>query len=633
MKRFIVSILILFLELQADDLTSLLKVYKKESDLSHITKREAAGNLVLFTRDDLERMQVHTLIDVLKTVPGFYVYRGANGLTLMEPPTFSSVPITTTRLYINDHDMTSSSFGSAMLIWGQMPVEYIDHIEVYKTSSSIDFGNETGILVVRLYTKQALRDSGSKIRVMADQKGSYDLNLYNSDVLQNDLSYFVYANGNDYKKEPYYNSYEGQKYAFRDDRNGYNLYGNLQYKKSKLEIGNLHKISDSFIGIGIHKTPTGGDLHADHFYAHFTQEFEHDIKLQLAYDKMNYERTYIDPNGISISNPTQESGRSVITDYDILFEDEVYTAILEKRFHLEQHSMTFGAFYKYKDMEQEGIYDTITVPKAANGFDLFSIYAEETYDYDKDTRFTLMAKGDFYRYKKDVDSADELVARAGVTKDIDKFRIKLFYTDSYLPNSFYSIYNPSNIPYAANPHLDHAQIRIGTISVSYKQKKWDMKLFVSRHRLEDGITYSRKVKNFVNNDKVVKFYRYELSGHYYFDAFNTLFCSLFSAKNKEGILRSPKYGVTLRLDDTFGKVDLYNELRYTSAYTDSVYDIAVSYSLDWTMAAKYHFTKDLSVGLRGENILDRSFAVLYRGYDKPIQSFDRKVWLNLEYLF
>ncbi len=124
-----------------------------------------------------------------------------------------------------------------------------------------------------------------------------------------------------------------------------------------------------------------------------------------------------------------------------------------------------------------------------------------------------------------------------------------------------------------------------------------------------------------------------MSGHYYFDAFNTLFCSVFSAKNEDGIQRSPKYGISVRLDDTFGKVDLYNELRYTSAYTDSIFKIDVPYTLDWTMAAKYHFTEDFSIGLRGENILDRSFAVLYRGYDKPIQSYDRKVWLNLEYLF
>jgi iron complex outermembrane receptor protein len=28
--------------------------------------------------------------------------------------------------------MSSSSFGSAFMVWGEMPIEYIDHIEVFK---------------------------------------------------------------------------------------------------------------------------------------------------------------------------------------------------------------------------------------------------------------------------------------------------------------------------------------------------------------------------------------------------------------------------------------------------------------------------------------------------------------------
>ena len=633
MKFFIFLLNLIFLaviETYAEDLNELLKIYKKESDLSRITKREAAGNLTLYTRDDLERMQAHMLIDVLRTVPGFHVYRGINGLTLMSPPTYGAIPPTTIRLYINDHDMTSSSFGSAMLIWGEMPIEYVDHIEVYKTSSSIDFGNESGVLVIRVYTKQALRDNGSKARVMADQKGSFELNLYNSEVFDNDFSYFVFANADDYKRERYYNEFEGKKYAFKNDRHGYNLYGNIQYKKSKFEIGKLYKKSGSFLGIGKHKTPTDGNLHAYHFYTHFTQEFENDIKLQLSYDAMNYERSYVDPNGISIADPSSQSGRRSVSNYDIEFKDEVYGAIIEKRVRYEKNSITLGAFYKYKKMEEEGRFDSLQTPQTGNGYDLYSIYAEEGYDFDEKTRFILMAKGDFYRYKKEVDSADELVARVGITKDIDRFRFKLFYTDTYLPNSFYSIFNPSRTPYVANPHLKHAQIKIGSFSATYGQEKWDVKFFMSHHSMKDGVIYRGK---FQNSDKTAKFYRYELSGHYYFNPFNTLFCSLFTGTNDKDLLRSPKYGASFRLDDTFGKVDLYNELRYTSSYTDSFYNIYVPYTLDWTLAAKYHVTKDFSAGVRGENLLDRSYYVVYRGYSKPIQSYDRKIWINLEYLF
>ena len=616
--------------LWAENLDNLLQVYKKESDLSKVTKRESAGEITLYTRDQLEKMQAKNLMDVLKTVPWIYAYRGANGLILMTPPTLPSLPTTAVRLYINDHDMTSSSFGSAMLIWGEMPTEYIDHIEIYKVSSSIEFGNESGVFVIRVYTKQAARDSGSKVRALADQKGSWDLNLYTSNVLDNGLSYFAYANGRNYKREPYYNTYNNQQYIIKNDLDGYNLYANLNYKTSTLEIGNLHKRSDSFLGNGIHKTPTGGELNANHLYAHFTQKMPYDIKLQLAYDRMSYERSYIDPNGISIADPTRAGGRGIVNDYDIDFEDEVYSAIVEKRFNLDKHTITLGAFYKYKEMEQSGRYDALYVPRMKNGFSLYSIYAEEQYAFDDSTRFVMMAKGDFYRYKKEVDSADELIARAGVIKHIDRFHIKLFYTDTYLPNNFYRIYNPDNTPYSANPHLKHAQVKIGSASVEYLQNLWDVKLFWAQHRLKDGVVYRG---NFVNADQTAVLNLFEISGHYRFDPLNTLYASVFTGNNDQDQLRSPKYGASMRLDDTFGKFDLYNEIRYTSSYTDSFYSIYIPYSLDWTIAGKYHFTKDLSIGLRGENLLDKSYRVVYSNYPDSIQTFDRKVWLNLEYLF
>jgi iron complex outermembrane receptor protein len=53
--------------------------------------------------------------------------------------------------------MSSSSFGSAFMVWGEMPIEYIDHIEVYKGSSSVEFGNEVASTIIKLYTKKAQR--------------------------------------------------------------------------------------------------------------------------------------------------------------------------------------------------------------------------------------------------------------------------------------------------------------------------------------------------------------------------------------------------------------------------------------------------------------------------------------------
>ena len=63
-----------------ENIEMLLKQYRSESELSKITEKESAGLVNIFTRDDLEKMQAHTLLDVLKTEVlcaylGRYAYR------------------------------------------------------------------------------------------------------------------------------------------------------------------------------------------------------------------------------------------------------------------------------------------------------------------------------------------------------------------------------------------------------------------------------------------------------------------------------------------------------------------------------------------------------------------------------
>ncbi|MCF6200950.1 MAG: TonB-dependent receptor plug domain-containing protein, partial [Hydrogenimonas sp.] len=182
MNKVKVSIALLLagttLSFAQENIESLLKAYKVESDLSKITKSEAAGFLDIYTREELEKMQAYTLMDVLKlfTIPN--ITRSSNNISQFTKPTFPVMPPFAIRLYVNDHDMTSSSFGSAMMLWSDVPIEFIDHIEVYKSASSVEFGNESGTVIIKLYTKNPEREEGGKVRVMADQRGSLNSDAY-----------------------------------------------------------------------------------------------------------------------------------------------------------------------------------------------------------------------------------------------------------------------------------------------------------------------------------------------------------------------------------------------------------------------------------------------------------------------
>jgi len=629
--RFLLLFFIAYLPLWAnEDFNSLLNAYKAESDLSKITKRESAGFVDIFTRNDLERMQVKTLNDILRIIPGLHLTRTSNNLTSISKPTTSNIRLTSARLYVNDHDMTSSSFGSAFLIWGELPLEYIDHIEVYKGSSSIEFGNETSSLVIKLYTKTAQREEGGKVKLTADTKGSTMLDTYVASH-GDDFSYFAYANLNNINRTKYSNYYNSHNYTLSSDRSGHNLYANISYKDLRVELGSYAKKSDSFLGIGIHRTPSGGDLDAYQHYIHLTQKLPQDFKLQLSYDMASYDRSYIDDNGIQVAN------MPLINQYYIRFEDRIFSAILEKQFHYEKHSLLLGTFFKEKAFKENGnFYDNSLSYVHSNSFDnkldLYSVYGEYSYDFDTETKFIASVKDDYFHYRQAVKDTNELIARVGLIKNIQHFQIKAFATYSYVPTPFYQLYNPDKRPYRANPNLESMPLYLGSISLRYRNNKHDIEFIFAKNRAKDLIVYDRTSPDgYVNSSDDAKYTRYQLKYTYTIDMNNKIIADMYSGSNNKHVVLSPQYAVNLRLFNRYKKFDIYNELLYKTSYTYA--NIYMDAAFNYSCAIKYHLNKDLSFGLRGENLFNDAFEQAYRGYDNAIAVTDQKVWFSMEYLF
>jgi iron complex outermembrane receptor protein len=628
MKRLFVPLFLLSLSpLFGEDLTSLLDEYQESSDLSNITKKESAGFLELYTRKDLEQMQVKNLQDILRIIPGFTLSRTSNNLTSLSKPTLSTIDLTAVRLYINDHDMSSSSFGSAFLIWGELPVEYIDHIEVYKGSSSIEFGNECAAFIIKLYTKTAQREEGGKIRLIADNQHSTNADLYIASTVD-DFSYFAYGNFNNINRTHYTNTYNDKTYDIASDHNGYNLYANLHYKNTTLELGSYTKKSDNFLGMGTHRTPTGGGLNTYQNYLHLTQKFDQGLKLQLSYDKLSYKRGYLDPNGMRAANLDS------LQEYHIKFDDDILSAIAEQHYTTGKHTFLFGTFFKQKRFKEYGAFEgtTLYTNSFSNALDLYSAYVEYTYDYSQNTRFVASLKDDYFHYHKDIATNNELIARMGVIQNISNYQLKAFVTKSYIPTPFYKLYNPENTPYKANPNLKNAQLYIATASIRYKTKKQHIEFLVAANKAQDAIIYDRTTPNrYLNSKDTIRYLRYDLRYYYFFDKNNKILVDFFSGKNSKDIITSPQYNGVVRLFNRYKKFDFYNELIYKSAYSSA--DISMDASFNFNTSLKYHFSQDLSFGLRGEDILNDSYEQAYRGYNKAIPVSDRKLWINMEYLF
>ena len=600
----------------AQNIDELLKQYEHESELSKITKIDTAGYVYIYTRQMLSTMQAYTLADVLKSVPGLNYTITPNYLNLFTYPSSSYISPTAARLYINDHDVTSASFGSALLIWGEMPIEYIDHIEVYKGSAAIEFGDETGIVIIKVYTKLAKRELGNKLRLRADSLGSKSLDAYSAYMETDESSLFLYLHGADTKSKHYHI----QQSTISKDKNDFTFYANYSNKTLSIEASHYAINKDPFLGYGRSKRPLGGGLDAKHSYLNINTKL-FNIDWNIAYDRLNYKRIYKDAAGVYTT-------QGYVQDYQLDFTDDIFTFALKKHIKDTKNSLLFGSFYKYKHFQQKGSFDTIHT-NFSNSFHLFSIYAEESYSFNKDLLAIFSLKGDFYFYDKDVKDHAKSILRIGVIKNLGTWQLRSFYTKTYFPLQFYALYSQDNMPLKTNPNLKFPTLDNLTFEAAHKKANYTIKYKIGIRSLKNTLLYIPGV-GFTNNKN--KFYctLAEINFAYNFDTYNKIYFDIAKGMNSEKKV-SPDLQINLRLFNNWNNIEFYNELLYKSSYIH--YGMGVKQSFDYTLAMKYKITKDLSFGFRGENIFDKGFRQAYKLVDKTFPITDRRFIFNMEYTF
>lgn len=643
MKYLLLLVLFSGLVLEAkESMDRLLNEYQDETKLSNITKRESAGFLELYTRDELEKMQAHNLLDIFKTIPGLILTKDSITVNTFKKQGMDDIPDTIARVYINDHDMTSASFGSAFLVWADMPIEYVDHIEVYKATSSIEFGNEVGSLIIKVYTKTAKREEGGKVRLLVSDNGGYDTNVYYGQSLENGFSYFAYFNKDNIKQEDYHNIYNGHIYDIKDGKRSTTFFANLNYNEWILDIGIYDKDVDAYIGPGIQRAPLGDGVASQHTFAHLSKRFENGVRLQLAYDHMHNDGHFLDASGIGMFDPDSPyDGKWLVNDYHTVLNDYVYSLIVDKKFHFGKNELLVGGFYKYKKFEDcadlIGMHNyeapaNFYFKRASvdNSLNLYSLYFENNYFYDKDLQFVSSMKGDFYRYKKRVKSQDKLIARAGVIKNLDAFQFKMFASRSYIPATFLELYNETSLPLKVNPNLKYSTQDAYSLSARYKRDRHQLEFIATKTRLKDAIImdYTYGYQNLPFDIHSVS---WEMLYKYIYNRDNKLYLTYTRGKNKHNMNVSPAYNIGIRLFNRYKKFDFYNEMIIRAPYSNAGLNVGRSY--DYTAAVKYHYSKDLSFGLRGDNIFNSGYRQSYRGYGDSIPITRQRFWCNVEVLF
>jgi len=158
----------------------LLNDIQKHSDLSSKTKLENSGIRYIYTRDDIERMQIYTLKDVLKNL--YPIGYNENRYGLVDP--FSSnckQPYLSAliRVYIDNQEITDGLYGSGLFVLGDENLDWVDHIEIYTRAPTYAYSVESTIVLIKLYTKREERDLGGKVKVPTVAGNTVELKIPN----------------------------------------------------------------------------------------------------------------------------------------------------------------------------------------------------------------------------------------------------------------------------------------------------------------------------------------------------------------------------------------------------------------------------------------------------------------------
>lgn len=650
--------------INAENIDTLLNIYAKENDLSKKTIKEAAGNVIVYTRQDLERMQVKSLSELLRNIPFYRYNENKLGYTELlrkrRYPTVSS----DARVYINERELISPFYGNALGIVSKFDLSYIDHIEIYTGVTSFEFGVEPANMVVRLYTKDPNREIGGQLKTSVGSHGSNEHSISYADVLS-DFSYYAYINTKETNEE----KINHEDTPLSRDKDSLHLFLSLQDDNNRVEYNRIEGKSDLFMdGIG------GGDgsplvNDTDVIYnliGWYSTYFHEKLSLSLDYIQADIEAKESDDEPLNtifvdgeIVNPTL-TGRNIPVSYDSYnskSEEKQLSAVLKYKEKIGNHNLLGGLQFRKKDFKTDNItasataqvtsfvpsigFFTSPVPMGTINIDrnilpnlfnytsekVYGAFLEDTYSIDENQAIVAAMKHD--RVKPNSASAledqDLSLYRLGYIYTNEDFSFKTFFvsTESRVDPNFYT-------RVLVNGQLDPQRDDSITIEANWEKGSFIHGLNFFKTRQKNKLYSASGTAQNLSDP----YYRQGISykNSYSFNKLNRIDTNFFimNTKNKFENEEDTVYGGYVRLLNTVGKFDFYNELIYRDGYEG----LKVGY--DFNSAITYNHTRDLKVSLKGENIFDKAIKTIYNDSPNdlgPISVSTQKFWFTLEYRF
>ena len=629
MNIFFLIILIFSTLLNAYDIDEMLDLYRKSSDLSQKTKNESLGHLTVYTRDDIERMQAHTLGELLNSLRSFRYKENMLGLPDVlhtDPSLYSS---DTVKIFINDYEITSAYAGSGLFIYGNIELGFVDHVEIYEGSTSTAVNSEPAIVTIKLYSKDPEREDGTHIQGYVGSRGTNHENVSYAQASE-DLKYYMYASRSDARRV----HYTHQDHDLSRDYEQKHALMTLSYKKVTVEAEYIDHQTDPFLSLSMFATPNDGDLSYQLKRVSSTMSFLDDdsLKLSLSFIRIN-EHLNLNMDG---TRWTSDPLDVILVTHDSLVSDsidDIYNAKIEKKLLYKGNSFLVGANYIKKSLHDTKAYNNGELDTDATFVDnsIIGLYIQDDFSISENQIITASLKQNQYYSKSNRAERNfqTFQTRLGYIAASKKSSFKVFASTMEVPTEQYALaFSKTNeiellrlvdVSAAFARHINAATLGF---CVEYLQNENPKSLHEEGNTPHYYDNYSTSVK-----------YDYD------FDPFNSLKSMAFFNSYHNPVNRKEESvrGGFIRLLNTWKKFDIYNEVDYRKVDTLPVE------GCNYSAGVRYRATQSLVFSLKGINIFDSAAKSQYsyiqmNGLSPEFKSLyispiDRTFTVGLEYSF
>jgi len=634
MARLVFLLGLLGIALYADSIDNLLGMIQKKSDLSQKTKLANSGVSFVWTRDDLDRMQITNLKQILNTIYPFGYNENRYGL--VDPLTYNSgQPFlsSTVRLYIDNQEITTGLYGSGVFLMGDANIDWVDHIEIYTQNPTYEYATESTVTLIKLYTKSVSKDEGSMLKVAGGSYGASTLDGYNAGYV-NDWSYFVFGLASNDKREKYYS----HTTELSRDKKINSIVATLHKGNTNILLNAFTQDRDGFMSKSLDATPEKSQLNAKYLHLGIDSKINNFFYLFTAsYTKATEEML----DNVTPISSAPYYGMFPIKSTQTATHSYVVTGEVKYKYHKENNTLLTGLKYRTKRAKwDKALLNGINMAANDNTRiqNIATAYVENQYALHKNSIFTIGVEYQRVENRDTVQNDNFIMYRAGHTYTTDSWTVKTFYSHTL---STLEPYLVKSFAFTAHPLSYYKPSQNDTLveDILYEKKNNKYELIFDYTQGKDYYI-PLDAGRIVNYDKILKMGGVEARWTHFYHGCDKLFVQggyrVIYNTPKEYFSNLKQYRAVVRNINTFDKFDIFNELIYNRN------NVSNKNFYNYSAGVQYNYSDSFTFAIKGINLFDDARTTNYARINPVtfqaekelnISPIDREVQISVKWIF